>query len=157
EVPEVVVVVAHPRGIRGPAAQDHVGQERLPAVGARRGEVLDVGGHLLVRVDVPGRAVGEVVAGVVPGDVDVAGGLVDADGLEEPVVVAGAVIHLDRSAPGRSIVVGVADQDLHVVVADGGRVGIDEVKPAAIQVRAPVVGEVGAGEGAPVGRGGNEV
>src|SRR5262249_7400191 len=108
-----------------------VGQEGLAAVGADAGE--DLRGH-----------VGQArVARVVPRHGQVAGRLVQGHHGQELAVDPRIIVDADGGSPRRPVVVGVADEDVHIVALVGRLVRVDQVHAAVVGTAAAVVNHVG--------------
>src|SRR5205807_7680580 len=94
---------------------------------------------------------GRGVAGVVPGDADVAGSLVQRDaGQELTAGVGGGVEDVDPGAPGLAVVVGETLVDLAGAAAGGGGVAVDEIGAAVVRAAGAVPGQAGLGVDAEV-------
>src|SRR5205814_8275247 len=105
-----------------------LGDEGGPTVLRVRGPDLCV--RVRDPVGVPRAALAQVVAAVVPGQADVAGGRIQGDGRIELAVRGAVVVHPDRWAPVGSVVVRVLDHDVHVVALVRRLLGPDLIQAA---------------------------
>src|SRR6266508_3709780 len=130
-------------GVRHPSPHPDVRQHRLPAVLAHGG----VHDRVVVAdpVGVAGTVVPPVVAAVVPGDGEVAGGLVERDARQELAVRRGVVVHPELGAPRGALIVGVPQLDVQVVALVGALGRVHDVQPPVVWASGPVPGQAGLG------------
>src|SRR5258708_430544 len=138
-----VVAVVNPvlrvMGVRRSGADLNVLSERLPSVGTKRAPDLRIGIGDAVGVTRPAGA--KIVASVIPDDCEISGCRVERNLREELTVLGVVVVHPYACAPGRAVIVGIANVNVRVVALVLLLQGVDQVDAPVVRAAGPVPGQ----------------
>src|SRR6266478_8326681 len=139
----VVNAVLRSMGVRRSGADLNVFGKRLPAVGTKRAPNLRIGIGDAVGVTRPAGA--KIVAGVIPDDRDIAGCGIKRNLREKLTILGVVVVYPYARAPGRAVIVRIADENVSVVAFVLLLQRVHQVHAAVVRATGTVPGQARLG------------